>query len=797
MGRNPPLCSVKAILRGVFVCWILCVVSAPSYGGDSHAYNEEWQWVRFGVESGLSPGRVFDTVKIKSRYPDNEGQWLRWNSTHNAVLTSPPCGDCVIKVHAKSLLDNVDVEAGTVSFSVPASFYRRPLLVGGAAVWLAGMAGLVAMLWRRDRRRQQQLRESEKRFRMLADRVPAVFSYLSPDLHYQFVNRQYKTMFGLDPEQVQGKHVREVLGEQSFAAVRHHLDRALAGQAVHWEQQLPEHLGGPRWCEGQFVPDLDSHGQVKGLFVLIHDVTARRQAEAALRESESRLRSLFDTSLDAIVETTRDGAFVSANAAAHSLFGYAADELMNIHASQLYADADERRIAQLELEERGAIQGAERRLRRKDGTEFVATISSNVRRDTNGGILGYQAIIRDMTQHRQLEKQLRQTQKMEAIGQFAAGVAHEFNNLMTAILVNAEMMLAMTAVTADGGRDESLAKGLEQVKIAGQRAATLTRQLLAFSRYERPKMELVDFRRIVHDAEEMLRRLLREDIVFEVNVAPDIRRIRAGAGQLEQVIMNLVLNAADAMPEGGRLRVECVNIDLDETHASSHIDAKLGPHVELSVADTGSGMSPSTMEHLFEPFFTTKPIGKGTGLGLSTVYAHVAKCGGHITVESRIDEGTVFRVYFPQAEGDAAILNAGSESAEPDLLAGNETIMVCDDAEVVLNSLSELLKSAGYRVLSAGSGHQALELSAAHNGPIHLLLTDVIMPELRGPEVAKKLRQRHPELKVIYMSGYPSDLLDADENGSADFEFVQKPPDVESLFRRVRDLLDKTPSAST
>jgi signal transduction histidine kinase/CheY-like chemotaxis protein len=387
-----------------------------------------------------------------------------------------------------------------------------------------------------------------------------------------------------------------------------------------------------------------------------------------------------------------------------------------------------------------------------------------------------------------LEAQLRQAQKMEAVGQLAGGVAHDFNNILTVVLGNAELLLS----TAERGPDEHFTNvvksGLEAIKFAGHRAAALTRQLLAFGQREMASVEVLDPDPVIRDAEKMVRQLLREDIVFDVDVASDTRRIRADAGQFEQVVMNLVINARDAMPKGGTLTVKCSNADLNEAHAAAHIGARPGPHVVLAVSDPGVGMSNETMERMFEPFFTTKPTGKGTGLGLTTVYEIVKQAGAHISVESELDNGSTFTVYFPAAEEEVA---KPETVASRDEQGGDEVILVCEDEEGVRRVACQGLRVGGYTVLEAVNGKHALDVAADYGGKIDLLLSDVVMPEMNGKDLAEAMAGSYPEMRVLFISGYTDDAPDGAVPQGEGKDFLQKPFTPNNLLQRVRNLLDQ------
>ncbi len=381
-----------------------------------------------------------------------------------------------------------------------------------------------------------------------------------------------------------------------------------------------------------------------------------------------------------------------------------------------------------------------------------------------------------------LEEQLQQAQKMEAIGRLAGGVAHDFNNLLTVITGYSQVLL-------DGlPANDPMRIHVSQIKKAGDRAALLTRQLLAFSRKQVLAPEVLDLNTIVANINKMLPRLIGEDIDLVAVACPDLGRVKADPGQIEQVIMNLAVNARDAMPQGGRLTIETANVDLDKDYSKQHPVVLPGPYVMLAVSDTGTGMTPETQSRVFEPFFTTKEQGKGTGLGLAMVYGIVKQSGGYVWVYSEPGKGTAFKIYLPRvAEALEEVVEA---MAEVRTSGGVETILVVEDNDAVRCLVRSVLESRGYTPLEAGSGEEALSLAAGHSGPIHILLTDVVMPRMNGRELAARLALPHPETKVIYMSGYTDDSVVRHRVLDPGTQFLQKPFIPETLARKIREVLD-------
>ncbi|MBI3327296.1 MAG: GAF domain-containing protein, partial [Nitrospinae bacterium] len=380
------------------------------------------------------------------------------------------------------------------------------------------------------------------------------------------------------------------------------------------------------------------------------------------------------------------------------------------------------------------------------------------------------------------QAQLIQSQKMEAIGRLAGGVAHDFNNLLTVISGYSEMLLYRI------GPGESLRRPAEQIKRSVERTASLIRQLLAFSRRQVLQPKVLDLNFLIADMDKMLRRLIGEDIALVLELDPSLGPVKADPGQLEQVLLNLVINARDAMPQGGQLTVETANVELNETSTPAHVGVRPGLYVRLAVRDTGCGMDAETQSHLFEPFFTTKEPGKGTGLGLATVYGIVMQSGGHIAVDSAPGRGATFTIYLPGIE--EAVEAVESNKARSSLMCGEGTVLLVEDETEVRELAHEILEMAGYTVLAAGSGKEALEMCERHTGPIHLLLTDVVMSGMSGPAVAERLTSSRPGMKVLYMSGYAGDAVAQHGVLDPDRTLLQKPFTPDALARKVREVID-------
>ncbi len=508
------------------------------------------------------------------------------------------------------------------------------------------------------------------------------------------------------------------------------------------------------------------------------------RAQEQLRQSEARYRTLVDGVRDVIFALAPDGTIASLNPAFETITGFPRDEWLGRPFEQLVHSDD----LPLALELLSSVARGEPRpvnpfrIRTRKGDyrvgEFAAT--PQYREGQLAGILG---ICRDVTERLSLEQQLRQAQKMEAVGRLAGGVAHDFNNILTAITGYADLLLEDLGTT-DRRRDD-----IAEIRKAAERAAGLTRQLLAFSRQQVMQVRVLDLNDVVADTQNMLGRLLGEDIALVTRLDPALGAVKADPGQLEQVIMNLAVNARDAMPGGGKLTIETANAELDDTYVREHFPARPGSYVMLAVSDTGTGMSDEVQSHLFEPFFTTKEKGKGTGLGLATVYGIVKQSGGYIWVYTEPGHGTTFKIYLPRVAG-APAQRASGPKASP-VGAGTETVLLAEDEAAVRAVARHALERQGYTVLEASSGEAALDLAERHSGRIHLLLTDVIMPGMNGRALALRLSELRPDLRVVYMSGYTEEAITRHGVLEPGLTYVQKPFTPEGLARKVREVLDR------
>jgi PAS domain S-box-containing protein len=524
-------------------------------------------------------------------------------------------------------------------------------------------------------------------------------------------------------------------------------------------------------------------GKDEAPMVVVRDITRQRQAEQALRQAERKYRLIFEEAIVGMYQSTPEGRYISVNPAMANMLGY--DSPQDLVASisdisrQVYVDSKSREQFERIASEQGVATNFECQAYRKDGSKMW--VCANVRAiSKNGVVVRYEGMNEDVTQRKVLEDQLRQAQKMEAVGQLAGGIAHDFNNTLS-IITGYSDLLQMKLPLGDPAH-----KHAKEITKAGHRAAALIRQLLAFSRKQVIQPVVLDLNAATREFEKMMHHLIAEDIEITFKRSPDLGRVKMDPGQVEQILMNLAVNARDAMPRGGRLCIETANVELDETYAHQNVNVSPGPYVMLSVSDTGCGMDEKTQLHIFEPFFTTKEAGKGTGLGLSTVYGIVKQNVGHIRAYSALGKGTTFRLYLPRLD-DAAKLSLPPLAVET-IRLGTETILVVEDEEPLRMLARICLESNGYSVLDAPNAAAALELAKKHGGRIDLLLTDVVMPGMSGRDLAKRLTAQRG-VKVLYMSGYNNDLIDHHGILDRDTVLLEKPFTLTELLAQVSKVL--------
>jgi PAS domain S-box-containing protein len=554
-----------------------------------------------------------------------------------------------------------------------------------------------------------------------------------------------------------------------------------------------EELEQGKWGRPLRVYSRDELGRLTESFNKMSRTIMEQQEEVS--KYTRRLQTLSENAPFGMVMIDKDGTFEYINPKFKELFGYDSTDIPNGKTwfRRGYPDPTYRHhVISTWMNDLEGFKLGEKNPRTftvtcKDGSEKIINFV-RVQLETGEHLVACEDITelkRSEEERAVLQEQLRQSQKVEAIGHLAGGIAHDFNNLLTIIKGYSEL----SRMGLKEG--EPLKENMDEIQNAAERAASLTRQLLAFSRRQVMEMKVIDLNTLLRDLEKMLRRVIAEDIELALQLTEDLERVRADVGQIEQVIMNLAVNARDAMPSGGKLTIETANVELDESYARTHIDVKPGHYVLLSVSDTGMGMTPEVRERIFEPFFTTKEKGKGTGLGLSTVYGIVQQSKGHIWVDSAQGRGTTFKIYLPQV--DEPLEEIRKEVLKEELPRGNETILIVEDEEEVRKLAAKILERQGYRILETFNGDEALLVCEKRRTPIHLMLADIVMPGMSGSQLAKRLKPLYPEIKILYMSGYTDDAIVRHGVLEKGVNYIQKPFTMEGLARKVRDVLDKHP----
>jgi PAS domain S-box-containing protein len=637
---------------------------------------------------------------------------------------------------------------------------------------------------------EEALQRNEALYRATFDQAAVGMNYVSIDGRFLRVNPRYCELLGYSQEELLRLRFQEITYPDDLQGENERVEALLSGKGstTSYNKRYIRKDGSLVWLHVTISLLRSESGEPLHFVGVVEDVTERLHAEEALRQSEERFRRVVESAPEGIL-VERDTRIVYANSTALSLFGASSPELIGRNVPDLAKPQDREEIRERSaLSVSGtAVPPVERIFLRMDGTPFPVEVSATpIEYDRQPASLVFLRDIKERKQaeaeKRALEGQLLQVQKMESLGRLAGGVAHDFNNHLTVIAGYCDMLLA--SLKPSLGREE-----VEEIRAAGQRAGTLTQQLLAFGRRQIAERKPLDLNELVAESGNMLGRLIGEQIQIVTSLDPALGLVVADRGQMAQVLMNLVINARDAMPSGGRILLETRNIDVDENFRPSK-EASPGRYVLLSVADTGSGMSEEVLKHIFEPFFTTKGVGLGTGLGLSTVYGTVKQSGGWIRAESQVGEGSRFLIYLPRVAAAAVV--AERPAAPPEVTGGEETVLVAEDQPEVRRLALRILKSNGYRLLEASSGPEALELSRRHAGPIHLLLTDVVMPEMTGRELAGRLRESRPNIKVLYVSGYTADIIGREGVLDQGVDYLPKPFTPAQLAVKVREVLGQS-----
>jgi len=659
-------------------------------------------------------------------------------------------------------------------------------------------------VWVRDitqrKQAEEKLKESEEKYRILVQKslqglliaqgVPPRLVFVNPAMA-KMLGYTFEEITSLSPEEIEGLIYykdREIF----FKNYKILLEEGTI--LPHNEVRGIRKDGTVVWLELSAIR-IEYKGQltVQATFI---DITERKRAEKALRESEAKYRNILENIAEGYYEVNLAGNFTFFNQSVCQMIGYTREELLGMNDRNFTDQENAKKLyhAFNSVYQTGEpVRGFDWEIIRKDGTKRLVEASVSLIKDPGGQPTGFRGIVRDITEQKRaeqamsaLQEELRQSQKMEAIGRLAGGIAHDFNNLLTVISGNCQLSLL------DLREGDPLRENIEEIGIAADRATSLTRQLLAFGRRQILKFRVLDLNTILYNLDKMLRRVIGEDIELITLLKGDLGKVKTDPGQIEQVILNLAVNARDAMPNGGKLIIETENIELDEEYAHAHIGVKPGLYVRLSVSDTGLGMSSEVKEHIFEPFFTTKKNGEGSGLGLSTVYGIISQSGGDIWVYSELGHGTTFKVYLPRVDEPVEAL--GEKIEEREAPRGRETILFVEDEESVRKLAVQFLKRQGYRVLEASHGGDALLICKKFKDPIRLMVTDVVMPGMNGRELAENLLPLRSEMKVLYISGYTDNAIVQHGILEPGMPFLQKPFTMEVLARKVREILDATDS---
>ncbi|MEK0265576.1 PAS domain-containing protein [Stenotrophomonas rhizophila] len=626
---------------------------------------------------------------------------------------------------------------------------------------------------------EAELHDSHQRLKLITDALPALIAYFGHDHRYRFANNAYVEWHGQTPDSLIGKHTREIIGEAGFEAIQHHLDRVLQGEKVSFEMLSLRSIGEPRQAQIDCVPELAPDGSVVGYYAMARDISELKAAQsqlkannaslerqvdertAELHRSESRLQALFESSFQHQNLLSLDGRIIDTNSASLAAILADKDDVRDALycESAWFADTPgvpEVVCAAVVEAAAGMPSRHELELRLPTGKRAF-DFSFRPLFDHQGAITAVVSEAVETTARRQAEEALRQSQKIEAVGQLTGGIAHDFNNILTVIAGNVEYAKMLTDRLGDGAGNSS--RALDNAMKGVMRAANVTQRLLAFSRRQPLKNMPVDLNEQLRGMQDMLQRSLGELVQIDMLHGPDLWCVEIDPSQLEASVLNLAVNARDAMPEGGRLTLEVDNIHLDDDYTAQHPDVPAGQYVMVRVRDTGQGMSADVMARVFEPFFTTKEVGRGTGLGLSMVYGFAKQSGGHVLLDSSEGVGTTITLLFPRSAAALPTARLGDEQALNGYEAQAETtVLVAEDNDDVRAYTVETLRQLGYRVLEAHDGPSALRLLERNEAHVDLLFSDIVMPGMSGWALAKQALGQKPDLRVLFTSGYPRDI---------------------------------------
>ena len=632
---------------------------------------------------------------------------------------------------------------------------------------------------------RRELIEREEIFRLISESAADLIAVVDMQGNRIYNSLSYEKVLGYTEEELRNSSSFEQIHPGDRERVKEAAQEArVTGVGRPMEYRIRHKDGTWRTMESTASVIRNSKGEPEKLVIVNRDVTERKRSAVALWRSEASFRTVVEDAPYGIFRANLTGKLLMVNPALEKMLGYKSQqELLETSLSiGIYRyPAEHQKMIEIVLRDQ-PFKEVEVEWKKKDGAYITVRCSGWPVKDDSGVVAYVEVFAEDVSERRVLERQLRMAQKMEAVGRLSGGIAHDFNNLL-GVIIGYIQVIKRTLVPGQPSFEYA-----EEIEKASQRAVALTRQLLAFSRQQVLEPVVLNLNTLMTDMEKMLPRLIGEDIHLDLILDPSIGQVQADPGQIEQVVMNLAVNARDAMPDGGNLTIQTANAELDAAFAREHQGSNPGRYVKLAVTDTGTGMDPEVQAQIFEPFFTTKDRDKGTGLGLATVYGVVKQSHGYIAVESEIGKGSSFNVYLPRVEQPVA---APSESVPvPVVVRGSETVLLVEDAEPLRKLAQMFLKDNGYQVLTAADGQEAQHLASQHSGLIHLLLTDVVMPGINGRVLSERLASRHPAMKVLYMSGYTDNFIAGHGVLEEGMHLLHKPFTEEALIRKVREVLD-------
>src|SRR3984893_18675585 len=718
------------------------------------------------AESNLPPGTLSASLRKMERH-----EWWLWTAAVSVTLL---------------------LTAGLASFLLPGlagiesdqnTFLFLPQVVRGllGLVLIFDIYTLYQQL--KINRIRRKLIQREELFRLISENAADLIAVVDMQGNRIYNSLSYEKVLGYTTEELRSSSsFEQIHPDEKESVLQAAAEARRTGVGRPMEYRIRHKNGTWRVLESTASVIRDSKGQPEKIVIVNRDITERKQAAEALLRSETSFRSVVEDAPYGIFKANLTGKLLMVNSALVKILGYASqDELVAVNlASGIYRhSAEHQKINELFLREQH-FKDVEVEWKRKDGGFITVRCSGWPVTDESGTDM--EVFAEDVTERRVLERQLRMAQKMEAVGRLSGGIAHDFNNLL-GVIIGYIQVIKRSMVPGQTSYEYA-----EEIEKAGQRAVALTRQLLAFSRQQVLEPVILNLNTLLSAVEKMLPRLIGEDIQLNLILDPAIGQVKADSGQIEQVVMNLAVNARDAMPDGGKLTIQTANEELDVAFTREHPGSVPGQYVMLAVTDTGTGMDPETQAQIFEPFFTTKGRDQGTVLGLATVYGVVKQSVGYIAVESEKGKGASFKIYLPRIDKPVA---AKSENLQAPLaVGGSETILLVEDAEALRKLAQLFLKENGYQVLTAADGAEAQQLAAQNPGPIHLLLTDVVMPGINGRVLAERLAPRDPAMKVLYMSGYTDSFIAGHGVLEEGIHLIHKPLTEEALMRKVRELLD-------